>query len=194
MNRVEERTLTDGTVWLSRPVEADVDAITECCQDPAIRDGVTIPWPYGRSDAEDFVGETVAEGWAARSPIWGIRLAEHGRLIGTVSLGMRPRDDTAAELGFWLAPEHRRQGVVSRAVTLVCDFGFAPEGMGLIRIYWRAFTGNHASAAVARKHGFRYEGLARLGSEHRGIRRDHWVAARLRSDPPGPADGWPEGV
>ncbi|WUI31089.1 GNAT family N-acetyltransferase [Nocardia sp. NBC_00416] len=194
MNRVEERTLTDGVIWLSRPVESDIEAITDCCQDPAIAEWVTVPTPYSRADAEDFVGNTVAEGWAATSPIWGIRLAEDGRLIGTVSLGMRPRDDTAAEIGFWLAAEHRKQGLVSRAVTLACDFGFDPDEMGLVRIYWRAFAGNHASAAVARTHGFRYEGLARLGSEHRGIRRDHWVAARLNTDPPGPADGWPAEV
>lgn len=194
MYRMEECTLTDGTVWLSRPVEADLDAITACCQDPAIREWVTIPWPYRREDAVDFVTGTVAEGWAGRSPVWGIRLAEGGRLLGTVGLGTRPRDHTAAEIGFWVAPGRRKQGLISRAVTLACDFGFDPDGMGLIRIYWRAFTGNHPSAAVARKHGFRYEGLARLGSEHRGVRRDHWMAARLRTDPPGPAGNWPAGI
>lgn len=188
---MEEQTLTDGTVWLDRPDSSDIDAIVEACQDPAIAEWVAIPSPYGRADAEDFISNTVAAGWAARSPIWGIRTAEHGRLIGTVSLGTRPRDETAAEIGFWLAPEYRRQGIISRAVALTCDFGFDPAGMGLIRIHWRAYVGNHASAAVARKHGFQYEGLARLGSEHRGIRRDHWVAARLNTDPPGPADGWP---
>jgi RimJ/RimL family protein N-acetyltransferase len=66
--------------------------------------------------------------------------------------------------------------------------------MGLTRIHWRAFVGNHASAAAVRAQGFRYEGLARLGSVLRGSRRDHWMAARLNTDPPGPADGWPAGV
>ncbi|MEU1986186.1 GNAT family N-acetyltransferase [Nocardia sp. NPDC019395] len=191
---MEEQTLTDGTVWLSRPTEADIDAIVESCQDPAIAEWVTVPSPYGRADAEDFLGTAVADGWAGRSPTWGIRTAERGRLIGTVGLGTRPRDETAAEIGFWLAPEYRKQGIISRAVGLTCGFGFDPAEMGLIRITWRAFVGNHASAAVARKHGFRYEGLARLGSVHRGIRRDHWVAGRLNTDPDGPADGWPVGV
>lgn len=191
---VDEQTLTDGAVWLDRPVPDDIDAIVEACQDPAIAEWITIPWPYGRADAEEFIGATVADGWAARSPIWAVRTAEHGRLLGTVGLGTRPRDETAAEIGFWLHPEYRRKGIMSRAVTLTCDFGFDPAGMGLIRIHWRAYVGNHASAALARTHGFRYEGLARLGSDHRGTRRDHWVAARLNTDPPGPAGGWPAGV
>lgn len=188
---VEEQTLTDGTIWLDRPATADIEAIVETCRDPAIAEWMPIPSPYGRADAEDFIDNTVTAGWAARSPIWAIRIAERGRLIGTVSLGTRRRDATAAEIGFWLAPHCRGQGIISRAVALTCDFGFDPAGMGLIRISWRAYVGNHASAAVARKNGFRYEGLARLGSDHRGTRRDHWVAARLNTDPPGPAEGWP---
>jgi RimJ/RimL family protein N-acetyltransferase len=192
--RVEERTLTDGTVWLSRPVESDIEAIVECCQDPAIAEWVTIPVPYGRADAEYFVRTRSAEGWAAGSPCWAIRLGEHDRLVGTVGLGVRPSDEGSAEIGYWLAAEHRRRGLMSRAIALACDFGFDSAGMGLTRIHWRAFVGNHASAAAVRAQGFRYEGLARLGSVLRGSRRDHWMAARLNTDPPGPADGWPAGV
>lgn len=188
---MEEQTLTDGTVRLDRPDSSDIDAIVDACQDPAIAEWVTVPSPYGRADAEEFLGTTVAEGWAGRSPVWAIRPAERDRLIGTIGLGTRPRDETAAEIGFWLAPQYRNQGLISRAVSLVCAFGFDPAGMGLIRIQWRAFVGNHASAAVARKNGFRYEGLARLGGLQRGTRRDFWVAARLHTDPTGPADGWP---
>lgn len=186
--------MTDGTVWLSRPADSDIEAIIEYCRDPSIAEWVTIPVPYSRADAEYFVRTRSAEGWAGNSPTWAIRLGEHGRLIGTVGLGVRPQDEGSAEIGYWIAAEHRRQGLMSRAVALVCDFGFDPDGMGLTRIQWRAFVGNHPSAAAVRKHGFRYEGLARLGSVLRGSRRDHWMAARLTTDPPGPADGWPAGI
>ncbi|NUP27313.1 MAG: GNAT family N-acetyltransferase, partial [Nocardia sp.] len=179
--RVEERILTDGTVWLSRPVDSDIEAIVECCQDPAIAEWVTIPVPYGRGDAEYFVRARSAEGWAGSSPTWAVRLGEHGRLVGTIGLGVRPQDEGSAEIGYWIAADHRRQGLMSRAVALVCDFGFDPDGMGLTRIHWRAFVGNHPSAATARRHGFRYEGLARLVSVLRGSRRDHLIAARLNT-------------
>jgi RimJ/RimL family protein N-acetyltransferase len=68
---------------------------------------------------------------------------------------------------------------------------FRADGLALERIAWRAYVGNYASAAVARRAGFRYEGMCRLGSIQRGRRRDHWLAARLRTDPPGAAGDWP---
>ncbi|QIS08605.1 GNAT family N-acetyltransferase [Nocardia arthritidis] len=186
---MEERILSDGTVWLTPPTAADIETIVECCQDPQIGEWVTIPVPYHRSDAETFIYDVVGPGWAGRSPVWALRLRPDGELIGTIGLG--GRDETAAEIGFWQSSAQRSRGLMSRAVNLVCDFAFQPDGMALQRISWRAFVGNYASAAVARRTGFRYEGLCRLGSMQRGVRRDHWLAARLYTDPPGPADGWP---
>lgn len=189
---MEVRTLSDGTVWLSPPTEADIDTITECCQDPEIGAWVTTPVPYLRSDAEIFITDIVGPGWAGRSPTWALRLRADGPTVGMIGLG--EIDLSAAEIGFWTDARARGRGLMSRAIRLVCDYGFRTDGMALSRISWRAFIGNHASAAVVRRNGFRYEGLARLGSVQRGIRRDNWVAARLATDPPDPADGWPSGV
>jgi RimJ/RimL family protein N-acetyltransferase len=186
---MEERTLTDGTVWLSRPRRTDIDTIVTLCQEPSVGEWVTIPLPYGRSDAETFLDEMADPGWAARSPTWAIREAEGKPVIGMIALG--ERDESAAEIGFWLGSEFRGKGLMSRAVRLVCAFGFDPEGLGLIRISWRAFVGNYASAAVVRRNGFHYEGTDRLGGLQRGIRRDSWLGARLVTDPPGPAFDWP---
>lgn len=189
---MKERTLTDGTVWLSRPTEADIDAMVAHCQHPSIGAWITIPVPYGREDAETFLRDMVEPGWSGRNPIWALRPHENGPLIGTVRVG--GQDETAGEVGYWLAHEHRGRGLMSRAVALVCEFGFDPAGMDLARIGWHAYVGNHASAAVVRRNGFRYEGMARLGAVHRDVRRDTWLAGRLATDPPGPADGWPAGI
>ncbi|MGK8521902.1 GNAT family N-acetyltransferase [Nocardia asteroides] len=186
---MDHRVLSNGTIWLSPPTMDDVDTITECCQDPAIAEWVTVPVPYVRDSAVSFIEEIVVPGWAARSPTWALRLRADGPVVGTIGLG--ERDESAAEIGFWLAARQRSRGLMTQAVQLVCEFGFRGDGLALQRIAWRAFVGNYASAAVARRAGFRYEGLCRLGSVQRGRRRDHWLAARLRTDPPGPADDWP---
>ncbi|MFC4124561.1 GNAT family N-acetyltransferase [Nocardia rhizosphaerae] len=187
-----EHTLTDGTVWLTRPAAADIDRIVECCQDPDIARWTTIPSPYGRADAEYFLDGVVAPGWASEVPVWAVRTAADGPVDGM--LGLHDRGPGVREIGFWLSPRCRGLGVMSRAVTLVCDFAFAPDGLAVARLTWRAMVGNQASAAVARRNGFRYEGLARLGGLQRGARVDEWHAARLATDPPGPADGWPAAV
>ncbi|MFX0573909.1 GNAT family N-acetyltransferase [Nocardia nepalensis] len=189
---MEDHPLSDGTVWLSRPTEADIDDIVECCQEPTIAEWVTIPVPYDRENAEAFVNEIVGPGWAARSPTWALRQRADGPVVGMISL--EARDESASEIGFWLMPAQRGRGLMSRAIALVCEFGFDPDGLSLARIGWRAFVGNHASAAVIRRNGFHYEGMARLGSTQRGVRRDTWLAGRLATDPRGPATDWPPGI
>ncbi|WP_024800725.1 GNAT family N-acetyltransferase [Nocardia sp. BMG51109] len=186
--------LCDDTVWLTRPTAADLDAIVACCREPSIGEWTTIPVPYRREHAESFLTDIVEPGWAAGRPTWGVREAADGPIVGMIGLHARIREQTGAEIGFWLAPQARGRGLMTRAVRLVCDLGFAADGLGLERIEWRAMVGNHASAAVVRRVGFRYEGLLRLGGEQRGRRRDHWVAGRLATDPAGPADGWPADV
>ncbi|MBC7303496.1 MAG: GNAT family N-acetyltransferase [Nocardia sp.] len=184
-----EHTLTDGTVWLTRPTGADIDRIVECCQDPEVQRWTTIPVPYQRCDTEEFLDRIVAPGWADNTPVWAIRTAEDGQVEGMV--GLHARGPGSCEIGFWLTPGHRGRGLMSRAITLVCDFGFATEGLALDRIMWRAIVGNVPSAAVARRNGFRFEGIARSGGVQRGVRVDEWVAARLPSDRAEVADGWP---
>ena len=184
--------LTDlaGTgLVLTAPAPSDIDRIAECCADPAIGRWTTMPVPYTRSDAEDFVRRVVPSGWSDRSPTWAVRRTDDGPVVGMIGLGAR--DPSAAEVGFWLAPEARGEGIVTRALNLVCDFGFQQNALALERIEWRAFVGNSASADVARRVGFRFEGTARSGGLQRGTRRDMWVAALLPDDPREPGGGWP---
>ena len=184
--------LTGSRVLLSVPTDDDVDRIAELCQDAAIAAWTTIPVPYVRQDAEDFVRGMVADGWAeGRSCTWAIRPAAGGALLGMI--GLDGVHDGEGEVGFWLAPEARGRGLMSEALALVIDFAFAPlpQGRGLERLVWHAFAGNAASASVARRAGFRFEGVRRLGAMRRGRRLDDWQAALLADDPRTPTDDWP---
>ncbi|WP_216897945.1 GNAT family N-acetyltransferase [Nocardia alni] len=190
---MEDYQLTDGVVWLSRPTSADIDGIVECCQEPSISRWTTIPVPYRRVHAEKFL-DGVVQGWAEGRPTWALRETAGGPVAGMVDLTPEGKDRTGGQMGFWLVPRLRGRGLMSRAVGLVCEFGFRPDRLGLVRIEWRAMVGNHASAAVARRAGFRYEGRLRLGGPQRGVRHDVWIAGRLATDPIGPAAEWPPGV
>jgi RimJ/RimL family protein N-acetyltransferase len=187
---VQPVVLRSERLVLSAPTMDDVDAITQACQDPEVQAWTTVPSPYSRADAEAYVRDKVAAGWADGSACtWAIRLGEDAAVVGMVNcFGIA---DGGAEIGFWVAAEVRGRGVVSEAVDLVCDFGFAPDGLGLQRIQWHAKTGNVASAAVARRAGFQFEGTARLGGAQRGVRVDSWSAALLVTDDRRPAAGWP---
>lgn len=185
--------LTGSRVVLSVPGVADIDQVAELCTDPSIARWTTVPSPYSRDNAEAFVLDVVPAAWLSGSSCtWAIREESDGELIGMIGLdGIR---DGEAELGFWLAPDARGRGLMSAAVALVVDHAFAPapSGLDLDRLVWRAFVGNAASASVARRAGFRFEGTRRAGGSQRGVRLDDWQAALLRDDPREQAGDWPD--
>jgi RimJ/RimL family protein N-acetyltransferase len=182
--------LSDATVWLSIPTVDDADAIARVCRHSSIGEWTTVPVPYHRLDAVSFVETTVPQGWREQAPTWAVRLAEDGDVVGMVSLHAHRHDPGAREIGYWLAPGVRGRGLMTRAVRMACEFGFAPDGLRLERIEWRAFAGNRASAAVVARAGFVFEGVQRGSGLQRGRRRDEWVAGRLATDPATPVD-WP---
>ncbi len=184
--------LASPRLLLRAPDESPIDAIAAACADPAIARYTVVPSPYRRSDAEGFVRDHVPTAWNGGSGcVWAIRpAAEPDALLGMI--GLESISDGSAELGFWLAPAARGNGYVDEALAAVLDFGFLPEGLNLQRVQWRAVPGNLPSARIARRAGFSYEGLSRLGGVHRGTRVDLWVAGLLATDPREPRDeGWP---
>jgi RimJ/RimL family protein N-acetyltransferase len=171
--------LTDGVVLLRTPGATDVDRITTLCQDPAIQSWTTVPSPYARPDAEEFVTRVVPAGWASGTQWnWSVRRAATDELVGMV--GLARRDDGAAELGYWLAPDARGHGLMGRAVALVVATAF--DGLGLDRLTWRAFVGNGPSRRVAERAGFRVADGWRAG-DHRGVPRDEWHGELVRTPP-----------
>lgn len=177
----EPAALTTPRLFLSIPVSGDVDAIHDACQDPLIQRYTTVPSPYTREDAESFV-RLAADGWESGSDhVWAVRA--DGALVGMV--GLHGIKDGAAELGYWTAAAGRGAGRTTEAAHAVVDFAFGP--MRLERLEWQAVVGNLASARVAQKLGFRYEGMRRRGLTGHGPgsngRVDGWLAGLLSTDP-----------
>jgi RimJ/RimL family protein N-acetyltransferase len=184
---VEPVILRTPRLELRRPAQADIDAITAGAQDPEVPRWTTLPSPYTRAHAEDFVAR--AEKWWAEETelTWGIR--HDDRWVGMIGLH-RVKRGGDAEIGYWMALPARGKGYLAEAGRAVVDFGFSRDGLGLARIEWRAVVGNIPSARVARRLGFRYEGMLRQGlSDPRG-RSDGWIAGLLRDDDRTPQP-WP---
>ncbi|MFJ2368805.1 GNAT family N-acetyltransferase [Microbacterium sp. NPDC087665] len=171
---------------LAAPTERDLDAITAACQDPEIPRWTTVPSPYTRENAEDYV-RLVGEWWADGSEtVWGMYV--DGELVGSIGLHRITEHPAGghAELGYWVAASARGKGYVVEASRAVIDWGFAE--LGLARIAWRAVVGNVASARAARAVGFRYEGLQRQALTGQRGRDDGWMAGLLATDDRSPVD------
>ncbi|HEU4542953.1 MAG TPA: GNAT family N-acetyltransferase [Jiangellaceae bacterium] len=179
----------DG-VLLATPTSADVDAITELCQDKDIQRWTTVPVPYERSHAEQFLTQLVEPGWeSGRNLTWALRNPENRSVLGMVSLNLRDHRGSG-EIGFWLGSAGRGRGLMTTAVRLVAEYAFAPEGLGLERIVWRAGVGNWASRRVAWRLGFTIEGTLRKELPKRGERVDAWFGTLIAGDPVQPKTRW----
>ncbi|PZR52501.1 N-acetyltransferase [Xylanimonas oleitrophica] len=196
--------LANEHVRLSAPTEADVDAITEICQDAEIQRWTTVPSPYLREHAEGFVREYSDGGWADESALtWAVRVPgdvlpgePEPPVLGMVGLTLdrAPEGQRSGEIGYWAAPDARGRGLLTEAVRLVVDYGLDPEGLGLARVEWRAQVGNWPSRRVAWKTGFRLEAQVRGLLLQRGERVDGWIGTLLPGDRREPGEPWPADV
>jgi RimJ/RimL family protein N-acetyltransferase len=108
-------------------------------------------------------------------------------VVGVIGYLDASREQLSAEVGVVITlPLAQRTHVTSHAVGLLLRHALdTPEqgGLGLRRIVWRAHVSNEASIRVARRFGFKEEGITRwawtLPSEKEGIRE-------LRAGDPAP--------
>ncbi len=190
--------LTTNRLILDVPTSGDIDEINEICQDELIQKWTTVPVPYTRESAAFFIEQIAIPGWEKDSPTWFIReISEKnnddgapGPIVGAISL---TREATSAEIGYWLAPAGRGRGLMSEAVQAVLDFAFEELGVESVQYQCQVMDGepNWASAKVAWRAGFTFEGRTRKGcTSNRGKAVGALLASILREDPREPQHAW----
>lgn len=171
--------LSDGVVTLRPPVPGDADDITLACQDRDIQEWTTVPVPYARADADEWLAKrpTAAAWW--QSPAWAITAAPSTRWGGNIDLVLD--GEGGAEVGYLLAPWLRGQGHAVRALRLATTWAFTTLDAQVV--IWYAYVGNEASRRTARSAGFRIpDHVFRRYGAQRGRRRDAWVGTLLPGD------------
>jgi RimJ/RimL family protein N-acetyltransferase len=152
--------LVHGPTALRPWRDSDVTALVAACQDPEIVRWTRVPTPYGEADARAYLHARYDATFAGLSaPFAIVAAADGGQLLGSISLMRFAWEHLRAEVGYWLAAEARGQGHATRAVRLICEWGFAQ--LGLERIDLLAATGNRASQTVAERAGFQREAVLR---------------------------------
>ncbi len=201
-----------------RPWQAgDAAAVAEIMTDPRMAEYLPLPSPYTAADAAEFVRAAAGgthpgagrthPGAGGSHPGAGrthpgagdatagsaLRLeraiVRDGRLVGAIGMDL-PGRDTAAEIGYWVRSDEWGNGYATEAVRTLVRFGFEH---GLHRVKIQVDVGNVASARVALRAGFSFEGIARLGSRSQHGPADHAVFARLATDSDAQVPArWPE--
>ncbi|KMY22660.1 Protein N-acetyltransferase, RimJ/RimL family [Actinobaculum suis] len=179
---------------LTAPRESDIPRITQICQDPTIQKWTTVPAPYTEADAQFFVDDAAAK-WEAGQPVWFARTKSSadgtpGEVVACVDLHAS-RAGTA-ELGYWCAPDARGTGVVPEICRAALNFGFQELGLQVVRWSCEIHDGevNWASAKVAWKLGFTFEGRRRGGVINKGRAHDCLDGSLAAGEPMEPREPW----
>jgi RimJ/RimL family protein N-acetyltransferase len=144
--------LTDGTITLRHPTEADIDAIHEACQDPEVAKWTGVPSPYFKEHARQWIERSRLERLEGRSQAFLAFLAD-GTLAASCSLMELDKQPHYGEIGYWVAEPARRRGVATRAVELLKRFGTEELGLTLIELV--IHKDNAPSRRTAERAGFR---------------------------------------
>lgn len=90
---------------------------------------------------------------------WGITYSAADQVIGTCGFHNWSKEHFKAEIGYELAPEHWRKGIMAEVVERVVQYGF--EELGLHRIEAFVDPDHIASRMLLEKKGFTKEGILR---------------------------------
>ena len=178
---MEPTEIKAGRLHLRPWQPGDAPAVQAACADPAIQRWTTVPVPYTKKDAREYVEQLSPRGWAdGTAALFAVLDATTGRLLGSV--GLMDIADGSAEIGYWTAPAARGQGVAAVAVDAACRWAFG--SLPVDRIELCHAVENTASARVAEKAGFVLEGRLRRSYRYGdGLKHDELLWSRLAGDP-----------
>ena len=162
-----------------RPIElSDKERLVELANNKNVsinlRDG--FPNPYSRDDAEKFIKNCISQ-----KPVTVFAIEFEGLYVGNISL--IPGTDVyrrSAEIGYFLGELYWNKGIMTRAVNLICEYGF--KNFDIERIHTGVFDYNHASQRVLEKCGFKKEGTFRRAVFKGGKFFDEIRYSKLRNE------------
>ncbi len=105
---------------------------------------------------------------------------KNGMYAGLVGLKAIDTLNKRTEIGYWLSEKFQKQGIMTRAVSRLCEFGFGE--LGLNRIQIKCAVGNIPSKNIPKRLGFKFEGIERDGELLDNGYTDLEVYSKLKSE------------
>lgn len=177
--------LGDGVVRLRPLRHGDVRAVVEGCSDPLTQLYTRVPSPYTDDDARAFIGGAPGRRLLGESIDLAIAGEPGDDLLGVVGITIDRHDPERGEIGYWVAPGARGQGVAGRALVLMSRWALTQGG--LQRLDLQAALSNGASIRTAERCGFVREGTLRAAWFRGPGRADMALFSLLPGDLSGPA-------
>ena len=143
--------------------------------------------PFGADEARAFIDDAATHLSTGKSVALAIAEDSSDEAVGSVTLHVwGPRH---WNIGYWVAAGQRGHGLATGAVTELSRWAFSANP-SLARLSLYTMPGNEPSQEVARRAGFREEGLLRRWAEVNGEQLDWVMFSLIREDLA--ADGTPD--
>ena len=148
---------TDGVVTIRKFRRNDKFAMAEIANNERVAVNLrdAFPYPYSVEDAQKFISMSLRQ-----KPYQVFAIEFEGEYVGNI--GLHPQDDVyrkTAELGYFIGEPWWNRGIATRAVNLICEYGF--RELDIIKIFSGVFSFNTASQRVLEKCGFGREAVLR---------------------------------
>ncbi|MFI0242747.1 GNAT family N-acetyltransferase [Streptomyces sp. NPDC016845] len=165
----------DGELLLRRPRSADAPSIYAAFQDPALR-----YWHVRSMETLDEARawvEGTHESWRRETAAqWLVTRSTDGAPLGRMALRAMNPEEGFAEIGYWMLPEARGQGVAPRALRTLTEWAWEK---GFHRLEIHHSTRNEPSCRVALKAEYELEGTRRSSALHTDGWHDMHVHVRI---------------
>lgn len=156
--------------------EADLNSLVKYADNQNVAKWLTntFPHPYTYEDGKSFLS-TVSND----DPVKVFAIAVNGEAVG--SIGIFPQTgihEKSAEIGYWLAEEYWGQGIMTKAIEEISEYGF--QTFDIVRIFARPFSTNLNSGRVLEKAGFTLEARLKMALFKNGELMDELIYAKLK--------------
>jgi len=131
-----------------------------------------IPFPYTQADADWWINQGSKNGIIKA-------IVVNGQCAGCI--GITPGEfeyNRSGEIGYWLNSHFWRQGIITLAITQICDEAF--KNSNLNRIFGAVFTGNTGSIKALTKCGFEAEAVLKHAIYKDGVFYDSHIFSKLK--------------
>jgi RimJ/RimL family protein N-acetyltransferase len=122
---------------------------------------LVVPYPYPKKKAIEWINLNLKKQKEKNRTDFelAITLKPSDELIGGIGFCIKNKDQGIADIGYWIAEEHWRKGLVYEACCELINFGF--KNFKIRKIMVPVFAENIASRGVAKKLGAKEEGILR---------------------------------
>ncbi|MBN2440450.1 MAG: GNAT family N-acetyltransferase [Spirochaetales bacterium] len=162
---LESRNLT-----LSLLSENDFNIIFPLMNRPEILDTMVLHYPLDREEWYDIFKNNPEKAAQGKEFGFMITLKKNKKIAGMCDLLDVNEKREKAELGYWISPEFRKQGIAFDACKLLIEYGFSH--VGLHKIWAETFSTNTPSQGLLEKLGFRKVGILEKEVFKHGMWRD----------------------